>query len=330
MERYRASAEQGFAPAQAALGKAYLDGVGVARNQQEAFNWFWKSAVQGNGEGQYGAGNIYAIRGQTDQAIPWYWEAAEQGFAAAQAAMAVVYSSGLGVLADYDRAAMWATRAAQQGDDLGLSMLARFYAQGIVVAKDMAAARHYFGLRLAKHEPLAADGDPKAQVALGRIYEFGPPDLQDYGEAMKWYRKAAGQDYAEAKYRIGQMHRYGRGVTENLNEAISWLRQAAEQGFLEAAYELGTLCDDDDRTGMRSQTEAAIWYLYAASRGHSFSQVKLGDLSISYFLNSNNSNTKTEFLNSALYWWCKAAEQGEDFVVSSLVMSTFLSREADQ
>ncbi len=74
---YRAAAEQGFTPAQAALGQAYFDGAGVTRNQQTAFNWFWKSAVQGNSAGQHWTGHIYRLRRQFDQALQWIRKAAE-------------------------------------------------------------------------------------------------------------------------------------------------------------------------------------------------------------------------------------------------------------
>ncbi len=84
VEHYRTAAEQGFAPAQAALGQAYSDGAGVARNEQTAFNWFWKSGVQGNGLGQAGVGYFFFIQSRPRQAIKWLEEAAEQGVVTAQ------------------------------------------------------------------------------------------------------------------------------------------------------------------------------------------------------------------------------------------------------
>ena len=114
MVHYRAAAEQDFAPAQAALGQAYFDGAGVARNQQTAFNWFWESAVQGNGPGQHWTGHIYRLRRQFDQALKWIRKAAEQGVASAQNSMVKIYGYEMGGMTGSNlEAAKWAERAAR-------------------------------------------------------------------------------------------------------------------------------------------------------------------------------------------------------------------------
>ena len=53
-------------------------------------------------------------------------------------------------------------------------------------------------------------------------------------EAMKWYRKAAEQDAADAQLILGFMYDAGEGVPENDAEAVGWYRKAAEQGHAEA------------------------------------------------------------------------------------------------
>jgi TPR repeat protein len=111
---YRAAAEQDFAPAQAALGQAYFDGAGVARNQQTAFNWFWESAVQGNGPGQHWTGHIYRLRRQFDQALKWIRKAAEHCVASAQISMVKIYGYEIGGMTGSNlEAAKWAERAAR-------------------------------------------------------------------------------------------------------------------------------------------------------------------------------------------------------------------------
>ena len=47
LEMVRPAAEQGNAFAQFQLGKMYLDGMGVAQNEAEAFKWLQKAARQG-------------------------------------------------------------------------------------------------------------------------------------------------------------------------------------------------------------------------------------------------------------------------------------------
>ena len=48
----------------------------------------------------------------------------------------------------------------------------------------------------------AEAGDADAQYRLGLSYEHGKGVPQDYMEALKWYRKAAGQGHAAAKAKI--------------------------------------------------------------------------------------------------------------------------------
>ena len=53
---------------------------------------------------------------------------------------------------------------------------------------------------------------------------------KDPVEAVKWYRKAAEQNYATAQENLGVCYVSGEGVAENLVEAYKWLLLAARQG----------------------------------------------------------------------------------------------------
>ena len=54
--------------------------------------------------------------------------------------------------------------------------------------------------------------------------------MEDYAEAVKWYRKAAEQGHAEAQYLLGVMYNNGNGVIKDFQEARKWYQKAAEQG----------------------------------------------------------------------------------------------------
>ena len=56
---------------------------------------------------------------------------------------------------------------------------------------------------------------------------------------MKWYRKAAEQNHAEAQYNLGVCYDEGEGVAKDQVEAVKWYRKAAEQNFAAAQYNLG-------------------------------------------------------------------------------------------
>jgi len=65
--------------------------------------------------------------------------------------------------------------------------------------------------------------------------------LQDYAEAVRWYRKAADQGYAIAQYDLGNMYDQGKGVPQNYGEARRWYRKAADQGYTNAQRALSAL-----------------------------------------------------------------------------------------
>ena len=58
-------------------------------------------------------------------------------------------------------------------------------------------------------------------------------------EAVKWYRKAAEQNFAEAQYNLGVCYDNGQGVAKDYAEAVKWYRKAAEQNHAQAQYNLG-------------------------------------------------------------------------------------------
>jgi TPR repeat protein len=94
----------------------------------------------------------------------------------------------------------------------------------------------------------AEKGNAKAQFYLGLVYASGGYIAyastnrvkQDYAEAMKWYRKAADQNDADAQNNLAVMYEKGQGVTQSYAEAVKWYHKAAEQNQIVAQYNLGS------------------------------------------------------------------------------------------
>ncbi|MEQ1584169.1 MAG: tetratricopeptide repeat protein, partial [Candidatus Nitrotoga sp.] len=88
----------------------------------------------------------------------------------------------------------------------------------------------------------AAQGDAVAQYNLGLSYALGQGVLQDYKEAVKWYRLAAAQGDADAQFRLGEMYEQGRGVKQNYVRAHMWFNLsgggAVEFGDLLATFKM--------------------------------------------------------------------------------------------
>jgi TPR repeat protein len=115
----RPLAAQGDARAQHNLGFLYLEGQGVAQDDQEAAHWFRLAAAQSDARAQYNLGLMY-YRGQgvaqdDQEAARWFRLAAAQGNARAQSNLGLLYLEGKGVAQDYVRAHMWINIAASLG-----------------------------------------------------------------------------------------------------------------------------------------------------------------------------------------------------------------------
>ena len=87
--------------------------------------------------------------------------------------------------------------------------------------------------------PLARQGNARAQLYLGFMYDDGQGVPQNYAEAVKWYRLAADQGNARAQSNLGFMYEKGQGVPQNHAEAVKWYRLAADQGNARAQSNLG-------------------------------------------------------------------------------------------
>jgi TPR repeat protein len=110
---------------------------------------------------------------------------------------------------------------------------------------------------------------------MGKQYFGGRGVPQDYAEAVKWFRKAAEQNYAQAQYALGICYDGGDGVTKDEFEAANWYRKAAEQNDAEGQFSLGVRYANG-RGVEKDNAEAAKWFRKAAEQGHQPAQQSLG------------------------------------------------------
>ena len=79
-------------------------------------------------------------------------------------------------------------------------------------------------------------GNVDAMLNLGFMYDHGKGVIQDFKEAVKWYRKAAELGHAKAMYSVGFMYANRRHVRQqDAVEAYAWWNVAAEKGLKKAA-----------------------------------------------------------------------------------------------
>ena len=88
----------------------------------------------------------------------------------------------------------------------------------------------YAAKDLKEWKPLAEQGNAEAQYALGLLYRRGQAVLQDYKEALTWFRNAAEQGVAGSQLNLGWMHQDGEGVPQDLVLAYMWFNIASANG----------------------------------------------------------------------------------------------------
>jgi TPR repeat protein len=88
---------------------------------------------------------------------------------------------------------------------------------------------------LKKLEPVATQGDAKAQLYLGLILSQGKGVTQDFKQAANWLNKAAEQNNVEAQENIGLLYAKGQGVERDWVQADKWFGIAAALGKDSAA-----------------------------------------------------------------------------------------------
>ena len=120
---------------------------------------------------------------------------------------------------------------------------------------------------VALFKPLAEEGDARAQVWLGQMYDLGRGVRRDFNQAALWYRRAAEQGDAMAQHNLGHMYEQGEGLAVSdysLTAAASWYRRAAQQGYKPSQTNLGLLYVSG-RGVRRDYVEAYTWFLLAGS-----------------------------------------------------------------
>jgi len=180
-KEWKAAADAGQAEAQFDLGVLYAQGLGVARDMNEAARWYRLAAEQGNAEAEFALGQMFsrgwgvprdeadAIRwfqlanGAESDGMPTGWEAVE----------------GYGMPQDNEKAAYWYRQAAEKGHAEAQFNLGRLFAEGKGVTHDEEQATRWV-------RASASQGFAPAQARLGMRYASGNGVTQDDRRAYFW------------------------------------------------------------------------------------------------------------------------------------------------
>ena len=148
VEFYRLAAEQGFPPAENALGYCFLKGRGgVSKNPAQAFRLVQSAADHGYLHAKYNLSSLYRCGHGVAKAkaLQIHFEVAEEGFAPAQDALGTLYRLGSdGVPLSPTLAMQWYVKAAMQGYGQALFDVGALYYYGEGVPKNRKEARKWY------------------------------------------------------------------------------------------------------------------------------------------------------------------------------------------
>ena len=145
---------------------------------------------------------------------------------------------------------------------------------------------------------------PWHRVILVSSTATGDGVPQDDAEAVRWFRMATEQGYAEAQHNLGVMYENGDGTPEDDAEAVRWFRLAAEQGHVYAQYNLGLKYATGEGVP-EDDAEAVRWYRLAAEQGLAEAQLNLG------LMYAHGDGTPEDFVQ-AYAWFSIAAASGSE------------------
>ncbi len=313
---FEAEAEDGGPVWHAALGRAFMRGLGTATDEREALRWLNSAAEGGHTEAQYLAGEIHE-RGRTsgarmELAAKWYLMAAKGGLPAAQAAMARLSAKGLGTPRDDAKAHEWASLAAQADDVAGQTVFGELLENGIGIARpDIWEARRWY-------QKAAKAGSTTAKGHLGRLYAEGKVEAPEEGEAVRLLTEAVeGGDKLSCRY-LGLLFETGReGASEDATTAVKYYTMGHERGDPLSSLALG-ICLEEGRGAPAAPEKALQLYRNAAASEITEAQLRLGLMLIDDSGSASDRSEASKWLQKAAsggsavarYHWGRCLEKG--------------------
>ena len=212
---------------------------------KSALDCFRRAAGQGDANGLYNLGMAYArgigIARDDDQAFSCFRAAAEKGHPEAINSLGWFFREGRVFAKDLELAAQWFEKSASYGNPYGQLNWGLALQRGEGVAQDSAKATEQF-------RRSAEGGCIEAMTAYGVALARGDGVKEDAPGAVIWFRRAADAGYPPAMENLAECYAKGRGVPESNRLALEWkFRSRAARGDRAAADWLKQNATPSDR-----------------------------------------------------------------------------------
>jgi enhanced entry protein EnhC len=173
------------------MGRMYLYGYGVLKNNQRALHSLRESAARGYLPAQKIVARFSLIQDKNPtDALKWFKKAADQGDMQAQMYCAAAYRFGVGVRKNEDKARRYDIAAAKKGNSLAQASLAEHFLE----------SRHSKNKRLGLIwvKRAVAQKEPAAQYLLAQVYATGKLEPKDTQKAKELFDLALASGYSPA------------------------------------------------------------------------------------------------------------------------------------
>lgn len=294
------------------IGKMHCYGLGTEQDYAQAFDWFLKSATEGNKFAQYSLANLYyygnGIEKDLSQAFFWYQKSSAQGQPYASYAVAQMYSKGEYVTENEDTAQRYYKAALSgflqleskdQADDNLYYKLGSMFKKGLGTDIDMDKAIDYF-----KHS--AELGNKNAKRVLTLEYISGEHLEQDIDKGLVMLTECADSKDTSACYKLGKIYFKGEIVLQDLDKAEKYLLLAEDNEFTQ--YALGKLYLQAEKYNIQK----AVDYFEKSADKNMLSSYRLGRL---YLFGTDGLEKDKE---KAVEWLTKSANDGNEYAQNML------------
>ena len=229
------------------IGKMHCYGLGIEQDYEKAFEWFLKSAQEGNKFAQYSLANLY------------YY--------------------GNGVEKDLSQAFLWYQKSSSQGQPYASYAIAQMYIKGEYVCQSEETAQRYYKDALSGFLKLESkdQADDNLYYKLGSMFKKGLGTDIDMDRAIDYFKRSAEMNNKNGLYEYGKALLIGEHIPQNTDSAVKLLEKAVKlknsnaKRFLALEYISGEHLEQDIEKGIALLTECA-------DSGDAFACYKLGKI----------------------------------------------------
>ena len=263
------------------IGKMHCYGLGTEQDHEKAFDWFLKSATEGNKFAQYSLANLYYygndVERDLSQAFLWYQKSSSQGQPYASYAIAQMYNKGEYVCQSEEIAQRYYKDALSgflkleskdQADDNLYYKLGYMFKKGLGTGIDMDKAIYYF-------KRSAEMNNKNGLYEYGKALLLGEHISQDKKKAVKLLEKAIKLENINAKRFLALEYISGEHLDQDIDKGHAMLTECADSGDAFACYKLGKIYFKGDI--VLQDLDKAEKYLLSAE-DNEFTQYALGKL----------------------------------------------------